>query len=119
MAQGFPSFNIAKVKNTGYEVTLNYNLTTGPATHTFSLNFADNKNKLLRLNSAKTQEIRNQDVFSLIRRVGEPITQYYGYQVAGIFQDAGDIAKSPKPAGADVGPGDLKFKDLNNDGNNR
>ena len=113
---GFPAFNIAKVKNTGYEVTLNYNLVTGAADHTFSLNFADNKNTLLRLNADKVEEIRNQDVFSLIRRVGEPITQYYGYQVAGIFQDAADVTKSPKPAGADVGPGDLKFKDLNNDG---
>lgn len=113
---GFPSFNIAKVQNTGYEITLNYNLQTGAASHTFSVNFADNKNKLLRLNSEKTQEIRNQDVFSLLRKVGEPITQYYGYKVSHIFQDAADITKSPKPAGADVGPGDLAFQDLNNDG---
>jgi TonB-linked SusC/RagA family outer membrane protein len=113
---GFPSFNIAKVKNTGYEVTLNYNLVTGKANHNFSFNLADNNNTLLRLNSAKAEEIRNQDVFSLIRRVGSPITQYYGYKVAGIFQNADDIAKSAKPSGADVGPGDLKFQDLNNDG---
>ncbi len=113
---GFPSFNIAKVKNAGYEVTLNYNLTTGSAFHTFSLNFADNQNELLKLNSSKAQEIRNQDVFSLIRRVGSPITQYYGYQVAGIFQNEDEINKSAKPAGAEVGPGDLRFKDLNNDG---
>ncbi|MEO6547600.1 MAG: SusC/RagA family TonB-linked outer membrane protein, partial [Ferruginibacter sp.] len=113
---GFPNFNIAKVKNTGYEITLNYRLKTGAANHTFSVNFADNKNKLLRLNSDKTEEIRNQDVFSLIRRVGEPITQYYGYKVAGIFQSAEEITKSAKPAGADIAPGDLKFQDLNNDG---
>ncbi|OLY91833.1 SusC/RagA family TonB-linked outer membrane protein [Cnuella takakiae] len=113
---GFPAFNIAKVKNSGYEFTLNYNLNKRVASHIFSFNFADNNNELLRLNSAKAEEIRNQDVFSLIRRVGSPITQYYGYQVAGIFQNTEEIARSAKPAGADVAPGDLKFKDLNNDG---
>ena len=113
---GFPSFNIAKVKNTGYEVLLSYRATTGKFRHTISANFADNKNKLLRLNSDATEIIANQDVYSLIRRVGQPITQYYGYKVAGIFQNAQDVIKSPKPAGAVVEPGDLKFMDINNDG---
>ena len=47
-------------------------------------------------------------------QVGNPIGSFYGYQVAGVFQSADDIAKSPKQN--NVQPGDLKFKDQNGDG---
>ena len=113
---GFPDYNVAKVKNTGWDASLTYNLRGKVATHTFSLNFGDNKNELLALTSGATQVIQNQDVFSLLRKVGEPITQYYGYQTNGFFQNDADVIKSPKPVGGTVAPGDLKFKDLNNDG---
>jgi len=113
---GFPDYNVAKVKNTGWDASLTYNLRTHAATQSFSFNIGDNKNKLLALTSGATQVIQNQDVFSLLRRVGEPITQYYGYETNGFFQNESDVAKSPKPVGGTVVPGDLKFKDLNNDG---
>jgi len=113
---GLPDYNVAKVRNKGWEAVLTYNLTTGAAAHSFSLNVADSKNKLLTLTGGTTQQILNQDVFQLIRKVGEPITQYYGYETNGFFQNAAEVASYPKPAGANVGPGDLKFRDLNNDG---
>lgn len=113
---GLPDYNVAKVRNQGWEATLSYHMTTGAAEHSFSFNIADSKNKLLKLTGGTSQQILNQDVFQLIRKVGEPITQYYGYQTNGYFQNAADVASSPKPAGADVGPGDIKFKDRNNDG---
>ncbi|MBG6235575.1 TonB-linked SusC/RagA family outer membrane protein [Pedobacter sp. CAN_A7] len=113
---GLPDYNVAKVRNKGWEATATYNLRTGEAAHSFSVNVADSKNKLLTLTGGTTQQIINQDVFQLIRRVGEPITQYFGYETNGYFQNDADVASYPKPAGADVGPGDLKFKDLNSDG---
>jgi TonB-linked SusC/RagA family outer membrane protein len=113
---GLPDYNVAKVRNQGWEATIGYRLTTGAAEHSFSFNIADSKNKLLKLTGGTNEQIINQDVFQLIRRVGEPITQYYGYETNGYFQNAADVSSSPKPAGADVGPGDIKFKDRNNDG---
>jgi TonB-linked SusC/RagA family outer membrane protein len=113
---GFPDYNVAKVKNTGWEATVTYNLRTSGITQSFSLNVADNNNTLLALTSGAAQVIQNQDVFSLLRKVGEPITQYYGYETNGFFQNDADVIKSAKPVGATVAPGDLKFKDLNNDG---
>lgn len=113
---GLPDYNVAKVRNQGWEATVSYNLTTGAAAHSFSLNVADSKNKLLTLTGGTTEQILNQDAFQLIRRVGEPITQYYGYQSNGYFQNDADVANSPKPSGANVGPGDIKFRDRNNDG---
>lgn len=111
-----PDYNVAKVRNKGWEASVTYHLKTNAASHSFSFNLADNKNTLLALTGGATEQIVNQDVFSLIRKVGQPITQYYGYETDGFFQSEADISKYPKPAGAIVGPGDLKFKDLNNDG---
>ncbi|RYU90524.1 TonB-dependent receptor [Mucilaginibacter terrigena] len=111
-----PDFNVAKVRNTGWEASLTYNLRGKDLSQSFSVNLADNQNKLLKLTGDATENIINQDVFQLLRRVGEPITQYYGYQTNGFFQNQQDIDNSPKIAGNSVQPGDLKFKDRNNDG---
>jgi TonB-dependent starch-binding outer membrane protein SusC len=51
-----------------------------------------------------------------LRRVGQPITVYYGYKRNGYFQTVDDISKEPKFAGSTVSPGDIKFKDRNGDG---
>ena len=108
--------NVAKVRTSGWEAQITYNLKTRGVTQSFSANIADNKNKLLQLSGGQTENIYNQDVFQLVRRVGQPVTQYYGYETNGFFQNQADINNSPKVAGAVVAPGDLKFKDLNGDG---
>jgi TonB-linked SusC/RagA family outer membrane protein len=113
---GLPDYNVAKVKDKGWEFALTYNLRTKGVTQSFSVNLADNKNTLLQLTGGTTEQIINQDVFQLIRKVGQRVTQYYGYETNGFFRNQADIANSPKIAGAEVGPGDLKFKDLNGDG---
>ncbi|TWR29620.1 TonB-dependent receptor [Mucilaginibacter pallidiroseus] len=113
---GSPDYNVAKVRNTGWEVSLTYNLRGENLSQSFSVNVADNQNKLLKLTGDATENIYNQDVFQLIRRVGQPITQYYGYETNGFFQNQQDIDSSPKFANSGVQPGDLKFKDRNGDG---
>lgn len=111
-----PDYNVARVKNSGWDFTASYKLTGRHLTQTFGINMGDNKNKLLELSSGAKQLIINQDVYSLIRRVGEPITQYYGYKTNGYFQSQSDITKYAKPVGITVGVGDIKFVDQNNDG---
>lgn len=111
-----PDFNVAKVRSNGWEASLTYNIRDKNVTQSFSVNVADNQNKLLKLTGDTKEQIYNQDVFQLIRRVGEPITQYYGYETNGFFQNQQDIDNSPKIAGNTVQPGDLKFKDRNGDG---
>jgi TonB-linked SusC/RagA family outer membrane protein len=113
---GFPDYNVAQVRNRGWETTLTYTLKGQAATHSFSFNLADNKNTLLALTSGSQEQIVNADAFAFIRRVGEPITAYYGYQTNGFFQNGDEVNTYPKPVGSTVEPGDLKFADLNNDG---
>jgi TonB-linked SusC/RagA family outer membrane protein len=111
-----PVANVAKVRDQGWEVQLTYTLKTGKVTQSFSANVANTKNTLLQLTGKAQQITYNEDVWQLIRQVGRPITEYYGYQTNGFFQNQNDINNYPKPAGAVVGVGDLKFKDLNGDG---
>lgn len=47
---------------------------------------------------------------------GHPIGYFYGYKVAGVYQSQADIDASPKNTLATVTPGDLKFADINGDG---
>jgi hypothetical protein len=46
--------------------------------------------------------------------VGSPIGYFYGYEVIGVFQSAEEVANSPTLFGQ--GPGDLKYRDVNEDG---
>ena len=44
---------------------------------------------------------------------GEPIGEFFGYKVIGIFQDAEDVSKSPTQPAAN--PGRFKYADINGD----
>lgn len=113
---GLADANVAKVRDRGWELALTYTLRGHKLTQSFTANLADNQNTLLQLTGNQSQQIYNEDVYQLIREVGQPITQYYGYQMAGFFQNQAEVNSYPKPAGAVVGVGDIKFKDLNGDG---
>ncbi|MCR8559791.1 TonB-dependent receptor [Mucilaginibacter sp. BJC16-A38] len=113
---GLADANVAKVRDAGWEAALTYNLRGQKVSQSFSINVADNQNTLLKLTGTATQQINQPDVYALIRKVGSPITEYYGYETNGLYQNQADIDASPKIAGLAVSPGDLKFKDLNHDG---
>lgn len=51
-----------------------------------------------------------------IFKAGLPIGSFYGYQVEGIYQSYADILASPPSSLGSYDVGDLKFKDINNDG---
>ncbi len=114
---GLPNYNISKVGNKGWEAIVTYNLRSNSSvTQSFSLNVANNSNKLLALSYGSDQQIQGLGEYSLLRQVGQPITQYYGYKTAGIFQTAAEVQSSAKPAGLNLAPGDLKYVDQNKDG---
>jgi len=119
-----PLGNFGKIENRGIEISLN----TRPLTGTFSwdndLQLTFNKNKLLGLTGTPAAHIEGYgqwtDLVSLTE-IGDPLYNFYGYKVAGVYQDKEDILNSPKtkayPADGNfkrttVWPGDLKFEDL-------
>lgn len=118
-AIGFSSVkvNAGKVRNTGFDFTLNtVNFDQKDFGWDTYLNFSYLKNKVTELPEF-IPELITGSVASFISgyeitRVGDPIFSYYGYQVDGIFQKGDDIKNSAQP---NANPGELKFKDQNND----
>jgi len=105
--------NAGKMKNSGWEATLSYRAKTGDFKHNVSLNIADSKNEVVEF--GKHEQIDSNDQMSKIIREGEALGSYYGYKTDGYFKNYEEIANSALPIGATVQPGDVKYKDLNND----
>lgn len=106
--------NIGKIRNNGFEVRLSTakNITFGHFTWNSSFNLSTNKNKVLALANGQTQIIGDRG-FS-ITKVGHSISEYYGYDVIGIYKSQDDFKKYPSMSGTQIG--DYIIKDLNNDG---
>ena len=61
---------------------------------------------------------KDYSIINGVSRVSEgyPIGYFYGYKVAGVYQNETDIETSAPNQVASVKPGDLKFADVNGDG---
>lgn len=113
-----PPINAGKVQNKGIEVTLNTRNLTGAFGWSTNLNISFNNNKILSLDQNSQLFPQGSSIglngYLAINRVGYPINSYYGYVTQGIFQTPYDVIAHATQTGA--GPGDIRFKDLNNDG---
>ena len=112
--------NVGSMQNNGFEVQLGYNDRKGELKWNVSTNLSFNTNKVTRLAEGVSNiEAGGDGDFGSYNitntAVGQSIQAFYGWQVEGIFQDAADVSKHAKQT-AGTAPGDLKFKDLNNDG---
>jgi len=115
-ANDLPDYNVAEVRNRGWEVRATYTWSSKLITQTFSVNLSDNLNELRKLSGGESQQIQQMEEYQIIRKVGQPITVYQGYRTNGFFQTLDDVNKYPRFAGLAVTPGDLKFVDRNKDG---
>lgn len=107
--------NAGRVRNIGWELSAtSYNL-TGEFGWQTNLVVTYNKNKIKDLNSEVpfyTNQLNNSYVTML--SAGYPINVFYGYVTDGIFQTAEEGMSHAVQPGAE--PGDIRFRDLNNDG---
>lgn len=115
---GNPYQNIGKLRNRGFEFTVGYSTLSEKKDFTYEigLNFTTNKNKVVKLSTDATiiNQGGNQAQYEYRTEEGHEINEYYGYVMEGIFQTKEEIANwATQPNAA---PGDMKFKDLNNDG---
>jgi TonB-linked SusC/RagA family outer membrane protein len=112
--------NVGSMKNSGFEVQLGYNDREGAFKWYASTNLSFVINEVTRLAEGVTNieaggNADFGDVNITNTAVGHPIQAFYGWVVEGIFQNASEVTKHAKQTAA-TAPGDLKFKDLNNDG---
>lgn len=101
-----PTINYGKLQNKGVEFEVGHQNRIGE--------FSYGANFIASLNRNKVLELRAPSYGSYIYEVGKPYGEHYLYLWDGIFQSDEDIANSPKHPN-NPKPGDIKFKDLNND----
>lgn len=97
--------NAATVKNSGFEVLLNYQTSIRNLNIGLTPNFSYIKNRVTELASGLQEDI-NKGLF-----VGHPINSIYGYEADGLFTDANDVSSYPaQPYSAQ--PGFVRYKDI-------
>ena len=135
-----PWVNVGAMTNKGFEVTLNtVNISHKSFTWRTGITFSLNRNKVTQLytKSSAISGYVGSDLYTY-SVVGEPVGQFYGYHVIGMFKKAddfyqkdakgnvlldknGDKVQVAIPEGKtikenEVWIGDYQFEDVNNDG---
>lgn len=106
--------NAGSVTNKGFEFALNYQNNDNEFKYGVNANLATLRNEVTGLHS-NVRLLENN--FANTRTVaGQPINAYYGYVFDGIYQNAGEVTSHLFTDTAGALPGDIKFKDLNGDG---
>ncbi len=104
-----PYLNYGKVNNHGFELNLNYNNKIGGLVYYAGVGAFYSKNKIVEMNEVTRAE-------SYLYRTGHSVGKPFGLEAIGFFKDEADISNSPVQTFSPVQPGDIKYKDQNNDG---
>ena len=111
--------NQASIQNRGFEFVLSWkDQPTKDFSYSVSGNIGINTNKVLSVQSGKNpiysggNGIANGNLATRTV-VGEPIGEFYGYKVIGVFQTAAQVAASNQKGAQ---PGDFIYQDTNKDG---
>lgn len=106
-----PYANVGETKNWGYEIELSHRNKIGEVGYYIKANYSFARNKVI----FKDDPVNKPDYQ---KEAGYRINQFRGYEVLGFFQDEEDIKSSPDQSslGGPIIPGDLKYRDVNEDG---
>lgn len=113
---GDPFVNAADVRNSGLDFSLNYSSKAGKFNYRIGLLGSTVNNEVLALGAGRDTipDVIITGEFATLTTIGRPIGSFYGYKVAGVYQNAEEIAQFPSQQ--PVRPGDLRFEDINGDG---
>ena len=104
-----PFANMGIMVNKGFDATLNYNNDIGDLTYSLYGNFTFTRNKIIEQDEAKRK-------YEYQMRTGHRYGQNFGLIALGLFKDQDEIDESPIQKFGVVRPGDVKYKDVNEDG---
>ncbi|MFS2407362.1 SusC/RagA family TonB-linked outer membrane protein [Phocaeicola vulgatus] len=100
--------NAGVVDSKGLEFGANYIKSLGKVRFNFGGTFTLTKNKIV-------EQLEEPKAYEYLRATGKAVGQIFGYQAVGFFVDQSDIDDSPSQQFGVVKPGDIKYKDQNND----
>jgi TonB-dependent starch-binding outer membrane protein SusC len=112
-ATNLPPVNEGRMTNKGFEFTLGYNGRVNDLSFRAGVNAGYNRNRIDYMN-----EITGAPAYQ--RQTGYPYNAYLAYQADGVFESEAEITEDVREMYSEVTsnlmPGDLKFRDYNNDG---
>lgn len=113
-ADVLPAVNMGKVKNHGYEVEVKWHDKVKSWSYNIDANMSYSKNKIVFQDEVEPNE-------PYMWRTGHPVGTLFGYVAYGFygtddFNSKGELVKGMPDPGIVVKPGDVKYRDLNNDG---
>ncbi|HTJ13909.1 MAG TPA: TonB-dependent receptor, partial [Dinghuibacter sp.] len=117
-----PDFNDGIVDNTGFEFTLGHHYHAGKVGYYVEGNMSFNHDKIVyypeSLSTPPWQKITGTSVGGFFNSPYSfyPSGPYLGYKSAGLYQTAQEVAAGPTPLFSTVGPGDIKYVDVDKDG---
>ncbi|MFS4493095.1 SusC/RagA family TonB-linked outer membrane protein [Maribacter sp. 2308TA10-17] len=108
--------NIGQIKNSGIEFSFNYGDQIGDFNYNFGGNITTVKNEVTDLGPIPQiiSGIGGQQTHRTI--VGESLGHFYGYKTDGLYQNAAEVAAALPDANGTPSPGDVRFVDVNGDG---
>lgn len=106
-----PQINAGKVQNKGWELNVSSRNLTGALKWTTDANVSYNRNKVVKLDGNTPIYYGYQT-----HTVGKPIGAFFGYVTNGLFQNQAEVNNYALQIAGGTAPGDIKFKDLDNDG---
>jgi TonB-linked SusC/RagA family outer membrane protein len=110
-----PRINIGTMRNTGFDLGLNYKGTVNADwSYDIGLNVSHYKNTMTKLNNEGSPRVIGLERLSSVVRtdVGQPVSSFHGFVIDGFFNSAADISALSQQ-GAVVGS--WRYKDLNGD----
>ncbi len=108
--------NIGQIKNSGIELSFNYGNQIGDFNYSFGGNLTTVKNEVTDLGTIPQiiSGIGGAQTHRTI--VGESLGHFYGYKTDGLYQNDAEVAAALPDANGTPSPGDIRFVDVNGDG---
>ncbi|GET28296.1 hypothetical protein SD074_04980 [Prolixibacter sp. SD074] len=107
--------NVGVIRNSGFELAMTWNgQISKDFSYTVGANLSTLKNEVRDLYGQQYLD-GGQAEFRQRSQIGEPLLSFYGYKVAGVYQNQAEVDADPIATANGLVPGDLKFADQNND----
>ncbi len=104
-----PFANMGVMQNRGIETTIEVNQNISDFFFKLYGNFTYTRNKVIEMDEPQRE-------YEYRMRTGHPYGQQFGLIALGLFESQADIDNSPEQTFGTVRPGDVKYKDVNEDG---
>lgn len=111
MTNEYVAKNTGEILNTGVDLSINWHDKIGDWSYYVGANLSYLHNEVKKLDGGLNL-IRGGKT---VQMVGEKMNSYYGYKVAGVYQNQAEIDADPIALANGLEPGDLRYEDVNGD----